>query len=350
MAKSPLRASTATRTTGTVGAARLRAVPDGQASSRTDMLAEFTLFLRTSTNRSGRPYQERTVQTYRDAVIALDSWMTRKRIAGDFTACNVSTLNDFFRWYWTTYDKPQGSGYTGGTNTKQRNLRHLFTWLEQEYEHPHPYKDGSLKRYGAPEQGKPKTLSSDFVADMLKATGSGSPRVRDFERLRDHAIIRVLTEGVRAEELLTLTMETVNLEQGLIQVVPLKGARGGKAGRLVPLQPKTVLALTRYIRARQAHKLNESEWLWLGTRNRGHLKYSGLYRMLNRRAQEAGYEAVAPHMFRHTWTDDLLSAGVSPEDVMEVGGWKDRSMLKRYAADMATSRALKAVGKLGDRY
>lgn len=344
--KSPLR-STARSTAQSNGPAKKRTA---KSPEREAMLSDFTLHLRASTNRSGRPYQERTITTYADAVVSLDAWMAQTGREGDFLSVEVADLNSYFRWYWTTYDKPQGNGYTGGTNTKQRNLRHLFTWLEEEYEKPHPYKSNELKKFNAPDQGKPKTLASDFIGDLLKATGGGHPRVRDFERTRDHAIIRVLTEGVRAEELLSLRVDSLLLDQGLAQVVPLKDARSSKEGRVVPLQPRTVIALKRYLRARDHHKLYASEWLWLGTRNRGHLKYSGLYRMLNRRADQSGYEQVSPHQFRHTFTDDLLSAGVSGEDVMTAAGWKDPSMLRRYAADMATNRAVKAIQGMGDRY
>ncbi|MFF1291837.1 MULTISPECIES: tyrosine-type recombinase/integrase [unclassified Streptomyces] len=269
--------------------------------------------------------------------------MSKDGVEGDFTSIDVITLNLFFRAYHQEHEQ-------GGTNTVQRNLRPFFLWLEEEYDHANPYRDKKFQRYAPPSAGKPKTLSADFISDLLKVTGNGSPRVREFEKLRDHAIIRVLTEGLRAEELLSLRLDSLHLEQGLLQVVPLKDARATGEGRVIPVQPKTAVALTRYLRARESHKLSDSDWLWLGTRNRGHLTYSGLYRLLNRRAQEAGYDSVSPHQFRHTATDDMLSAGMSGEDVMTIQGWKDPTMLRRYAADMAASRAVKAVRKLGDRY
>jgi len=46
--------------------------------------------------------------------------MTGKKIDGDFTACDTALLNRFFRDYNAAHTR-------GGTNTKQRNLRHLFT-------------------------------------------------------------------------------------------------------------------------------------------------------------------------------------------------------------------------------
>lgn len=302
---------------------------------------EYVIHLRASNNKHGRPYQEKTIRTYAEAVRTLGQWMSRQGL--DDYRLDTDTLNKFFRDY-------NDSHHRGGTNAVQRNLRVFYTWLEEEFDHPNPYRDRKLHRYSAPTGTKPKTLTPEFIRDLLKATGNGHPRVRDFEKVRDHAMIRVLTEGLRAEELLSLRLGDLHLSQGLLQVVPLKDARAAGEGRVIPLQPKTIVALTRYLRAREHHKLSGGEWLWLGTRNRGHLKYSGLYRMVSRRAEEAGHPPVSPHRFRHTFAHDLLSSGVSEGDVMTVAGWKSRSMVDRYAADMATTRAVKAVKKMGDRY
>lgn len=60
---------------------------------------------------------------------------------------DTATLNRFFRWYYETQDVPKSQdgkgGYTGGTNTVQRNLRALFAYLAEEYEHPDPSRIGS---------------------------------------------------------------------------------------------------------------------------------------------------------------------------------------------------------------
>ncbi|MEV5983603.1 tyrosine-type recombinase/integrase [Streptomyces sp. NPDC052051] len=341
-ARSPLRSTTG-KTTTLRAVQSLPADTDQGADERAVTLSEYATHLRATNNKRGRPYQEKTVTAYVKAAHTLNRWMTAEAMAEDFTAADTDTLNRFFRAYYNQHGQ-------GGTNTLQRNLRTFLAWLEDEYDTPNPYRDKKLQRYAPPTMVKPKTLSAEFVTDLLKVTGNGHPRVREFEKVRDHAIIRVLTEGLRAEELLTLKLEYLHLEQGLLQVVPLKEARASGEGRIIPLQPKTVVALTRYLRARESHKLSGGEWLWLGSRNRGRLTYSGLYRMVNRRAKDAGYDSVSPHQFRHTFADDLLSSGVSEGDVMTVAGWKDRTMLRRYAADMATSRAVKAVQRMGDRY
>ena len=79
-------------------------------------------------------------------------------------------LNRFFAAYHAAHGQ-------GGTNTKQRNLRHLFSWLERDHDHPHPYTE-DLQRY-SPAKNRPSTLAGGFITDLLEVTGGGrGPRVR----------------------------------------------------------------------------------------------------------------------------------------------------------------------------
>jgi integrase/recombinase XerD len=261
------------------------------------MISEFEQWLRSRTNQEKRPFHEETILAYSKAARALDAWMTEKKVDGDFTACDTAVLNRFFRDYNADHTR-------GGTNTKQRNLRHLFTWLESDYEHPHPYTD-DLNRY-APSAGRPSTLSADFIRDLLAVTGGGHGKA--FSDVRDHALIRVLTEGLRRTEVTEMRMTDLPLDlmsQRVIRVVPLKGARAEEAGRIVLVAPATARAVGAYLRARRYHRLADSPFVWLGLHSGGPLDGMGLYRMLRRRAQQAGYEpAVHPHMFRHTFASD----------------------------------------------
>ena len=76
--------------------------------------------------------------------------MRAEGIEADFTACDTEMLNRFFAAYYATHGQ-------GGTNTKQRNLRHLFSWLEREHDHPHPYTE-DLQRY-TPARTRLSTLA-----------------------------------------------------------------------------------------------------------------------------------------------------------------------------------------------
>jgi hypothetical protein len=201
------------------------------------MISEFVEWLRTRTNRHGRPFQLETISAYQDAAVALSGWMTSAGLEADFTGCDTAVLNRFFRWYHDSHSQ-------GGVNTKQRNPQHLFSWLAVEYGHPHPYTD-ALVRY-APVKSRPSTLAAEFIKDLLEVTGGG--RARDFENARDHAMIRVLTEGVRRAELVQLHLGDLPVDliaRPYVRVVPLKGGRASEEGRIVPLTLATARAIDR---------------------------------------------------------------------------------------------------------
>jgi integrase/recombinase XerD len=300
--KSPLRASTmpllapSAVSDGPGSLGRGAAAPALEVTAqqlRRMQISEFSAWLRTQTNKHKRPFREETIRAYAETARALDLWMAEEDIDGDFTACSVDLLNRFFSAYRNSHSQ-------GGTNTRQRNLHHLFTWLAFRYDHPDPWTD-DMVRYG-PVQSRPSTLDESFIRDLLEVTGGG--KATSFVDARDHAMIRMLTEGVRREEL--AQQQITDLSEDLItrpfvRVVPLKGARDFSEGRLVPLMMRSAQALTDYLRIRRLHKMARLPALWLGSRNRGPMTGSGVYQMLDRRAEEAGYDpqAVHPHMFRH---------------------------------------------------
>jgi len=120
-------------------------------------ISQFIQWLRTQTNKHKRPFSERAIEGYAETARVLDRWMTEQDIDADFTACDVALLNQFFAGYLTTHSQ-------GGTNTRQRNLHHLFKWLAKTRGHPDPWTT-ELVRYG-PSEVPPWTLAMELIKDL----------------------------------------------------------------------------------------------------------------------------------------------------------------------------------------
>jgi site-specific recombinase XerD len=177
------------------------------------------------------------------------------------------------------------------------NLRPFFTWFAKEFDQPHPF-----DRADAPGDDRAEPIPVVEVDNVrrLLATADG----KDFEDLRDTAIIRVLFDtGARLGELVNLTVEGWDRRNDFLKLV-------GKTGtRVVPASPSTGEAISRYLRARKLHPHSKLPALWLGAR--GALGPTGIGQMLNRRCDAAGIDHINPHRFRHTWSHTFRAEGGS---------------------------------------
>jgi integrase/recombinase XerD len=346
------------RASGTLGAAAPLSVVDARGRhERATARSLYASHLRVTTSSFGDSYSPHTIESYLAAVDNLDEWATRRGVTGGFDALDVDDLNHYFTGYRKTHSQ-------GGTNTLQRRLRVFFGWLGGYLLEPSagwtdPMGSAKLARYapGAPAA----TAYAEGFLDELLATCTGD----DLEALRDRAILRLLGTGIRRGELDGIFVEDLDLAERLVQIAALKGSRRHapalrrdrgremRAGRLIPIGDATVLALHRYLRTRAAHKLVRDPGagpLWYATRGRGRLTGNGIWRMVRRRAELAGYDPslVNVHAFRHTRAHTLMAnEAVNEGDVMQLMGWRDRTMLDRYAANLAQQRAVGAARRAG---
>ena len=94
-----------------------------------------------------------------------------------------------------------------------------------------------------------------------------------------------------------------------------------------------------YLRERRKHRFAELEQLFVG--QRGPLSYHAAYRIVSKRAENAGF-AMHPHQTRHWFAHTWLDGGGNPGDLKAIGGWSSDSVMQRYARSTAVARAREA--------
>lgn len=217
-----------------------------------------------------------------------------------------------------------------------RALQQFFRWLVEEDEVDRDPTE-KMRAPTVPESPVPVIPPAEFKRLLKAAEG------KDFTSRRDTAVLLTLYDtGIRAGELIGLTLADVDLRQRLAYVT----GKGDRV-RAVRFGASTAVALDRYLRLRRGHRYAELEAFWLG--QRGRLEYSALAVMLAKRSEVAGLGRIHAHQFRHSFAHEFLAAGGSETDLQRLAGWRSPLRLRRYGASMADERARAAYKSPVDR-
>uniref|UniRef100_A1UIV5 Phage integrase family protein n=1 Tax=Mycobacterium sp. (strain KMS) TaxID=189918 RepID=A1UIV5_MYCSK len=279
-----------------------------------DLLPSWQLALRSEGKAPG------TIKTYTDGVAAFLRWCAATDTPPAITKPAVQGFIG---------DLLDGGAESATAVARFKGVRQFARWMADEGEI-----DGDplvgLKRPAQVRKVVP-ALSDDQLRALLDAC-----RGKTLKHRRDEAIVRLMAEtGMRAAELLGLTVADVDLTRGLAIVRRGKGSKG----RVVPFGPQTGAALDRYVRsARRENRLTDHGPLWVGAGGKT-FGYHGLDGTLKERAAAAGIANFHAHRLRHTAATRWLRAGGSEQGLMAVAGWSTRAMIDRYTGASAAERA-----------
>jgi site-specific recombinase XerD len=288
----------------------------------TDSLPDLSLLLRSwkLALRAERKSPS-TVKSYAEGVHAFLTWCestpgTRLELTKGTVQAFIAALLD-------------GGAQPKTASARLLALRRFSAWLAEE---------GELDADELVGLKQPKidrkvveALSDDQLRDLIKVC-----RGKRFTDRRDEAIVRLMAEtGMRAGEVINMSVSDADLTRGLVVV---RRGKGGQ-GRVVPIGPQTSSAIDRYLRTRRTHRLAATGTLWLGADDWRTFSYHALHRTLALRAEQAGIKGFHPHKMRHTAATRWLRAGGSEGGLMAVSGWSSRTMLDRYVAASAAERA-----------
>ena len=180
-------------------------------------------------------------------------------------------------------------------------------------------------RVALPELGRPlpKSLSEADVDALLAA-----PDITSALGLRDRAMLEVLYAcGLRVTELVSLTLEQVNLRQGVLRVF----GKGGKE-RLVPLGEEAIIWLQRYqIQARSELLAGKPSDVLFPSQLSQQMTRQTFWHRIKLQARVAGIsKSLSPHTLRHAFATHLLNHGADLRVVQMLLGHSDLSTTQIY--------------------
>lgn len=168
----------------------------------------------------------------------------------------------------------------------------------------------------------PDVLSIPEVTALMEAPDLAEPL-----GIRDRAVLESLySSGVRAAELAGLSLDDMDLANGVIQVM---GKR--KKQRLAYLGSHAVKALEDYLRIRFELGKSRHDRLFVNARG-GPLTTRSIQRIVERYVRQVlpGRHTVSPHTLRHTFATHMLNAGADLRVVQEMLGHESLSSTQIY--------------------
>ena len=172
------------------------------------------------------------------------------------------------------------------------------------------------------EKKLPQILSGREIELLL-----AQPVCVDAKGYRDKAMLEVMyATGMRVTELISLDVDDVNLEMGIIKCT------GAKKTRAIPLYPMALRALSIYLREVRDSMVADPEETALFVNVGGaRMSRQGFWKILKHYQDTAHIEKeITPHTLRHSFAVHLLENGADVGSLQELMGHCDISSTQMY--------------------
>ncbi len=295
----------------------------GQATRLDTLLQGYRLCARTE----GK--SENTIRIVNTALTTLKCFLESRGYPNDVTDIGVTELREFilhlqqvraFEHHPLT--GPQAKGLSGhAINTYLRSIRAFWSWLmREEIINSNPF---TKIRIPKPPKKIIITFSEKQLTAMLKSVNTSMPA-----GFRDWTIILMLLDtGLRASELVGLTMNDVNLEDGMVKVY----GKGNKE-RVVPFGTKVQRAVWKYLQRYRSQPANPLYPTLFLTAAGNPITTDRLRMIIEKYARKASIEGVrcSPHTFRHTCAISYLRNGGDVFSLQRILGHSSLDMVRIY--------------------
>lgn len=172
------------------------------------------------------------------------------------------------------------------------------------------------------EKKLPQILTGREIELLLS-----QPVCVDAKGYRDKAMLEVMyATGMRVTELISLDVDDVNLDMGIIK------CNGTKKTRAIPLYPMALRALSIYIREIRESMISDPDETALFVNVGGaRMSRQGFWKILKHYQDSAHIEKeITPHTLRHSFAVHLLENGADVGSLQELMGHCDISSTQMY--------------------
>ncbi|PBQ01182.1 site-specific tyrosine recombinase XerD [Pseudomonas congelans] len=256
---------------------------------------------------------DNTRDSYRSDLALFHGWLQERNV--DLISAGREVILDHLAWRVENAYKPRSTArfLSGARGFYRYLLREKLITLD-------PTLQIDMPQLGKP---LPKSLSEADVEALLAAPDLSEPIGE-----RDRAMLEVLYAcGLRVTELISLTLEQVNLRQGVLRVM----GKGSKE-RLVPMGEESIVWVERYLRGARDELLGgkPSDVLFPSTRG-DQMTRQTFWHRIKHQATVAGIgKSLSPHTLRHAFATHLLNHGADLRVVQMLLGHSDLSTTQIY--------------------
>ncbi|EGH27196.1 site-specific tyrosine recombinase XerD [Pseudomonas amygdali pv. mori str. 301020] len=256
---------------------------------------------------------DNTRESYRSDLALFNGWLQERNV--DLPSAGREVILDHLAWRVENAYKPRSTArfLSGARGFYRYLLREKLITLD-------PTLQIDMPQLGKP---LPKSLSEADVEALLAAPDLSEPTGE-----RDRAMLEVLYAcGLRVTELISLTLEQVNLRQGVLRVM----GKGSKE-RLVPMGEEAIVWVERYLRGARDELLGgkPSDVLFPSTRG-DQMTRQTFWHRIKHQATVAGIgKSLSPHTLRHAFATHLLNHGADLRVVQMLLGHSDLSTTQIY--------------------
>ncbi|MGF6591499.1 site-specific tyrosine recombinase XerD [Pseudomonas sp. 2835] len=256
---------------------------------------------------------DNTRDSYRSDLALFNGWLTEQGV--ELPDAGRELILDHLAWRLEQGYKPRSTArFLSGVRGFYRYL------LREKLIGVDPTLQVEMPQLGRP---LPKSLSEADVEALLQAPDLSEPIGQ-----RDRAMLEVLYAcGLRVTELVSLTLDQVNLRQGVLRVM----GKGSKE-RLVPMGEEAVVWIERYLRDGRNELLGgrPSDVLFPSLRGEQMTRQTFWHR-IKHQALVAGIDkSLSPHTLRHAFATHLLNHGADLRVVQMLLGHSDLSTTQIY--------------------